>query len=547
MRAHTLKTHFRPLIICSLAISSFLLMGFLLIPMTGLEVDEVMFAKALLVPRGGVAWFSFYHHYYPSMLMSYVGALKSWLYAPLALLAGPPVWPSVWAIRLPMLLLAALTIVLAGRLFWLISGERAAVFLLCLLATDSSILLTATFDWGPVVLQNFLLVCGLLLTVVWRSSARRDWLLFCAALVMGLALWNKALFLWNFSGLLVGLGVVAFREIIRLWSFKRAVLIVAGLALGAYPLIRYNVKDRGPTLRRNANLGANEVAPKLRNMAATINGQLAPIQLVDMRQEAPDTVVRPFAEESLRAAAAFPGIQTPYLLPVEVAAIILGLFAAPGGQRRWIAFFAISYVIGWSEAVATVGAGTSVHHTALFLVQWYGALALSLAALAAGGRLSRIMTTIVTALLCLSGLASQNLIYANMLSFDTQPQWSNAGEPLVSWLIQSGAKRAVLVDWGISDLVTTLSRGQIAVTDVSGDLAEGNFDANLYLNCLAPECVVISHTADHAIFDRASKLFADSLRKLQSQVGPILTVEERTFADTHRVRIYAVFQLRRAS
>jgi hypothetical protein len=546
VRAQKRNAQFRPLIICGVAISSFILMGLLLIPMLGLEVDEVMFAKALLVPRGGVAWFSFYHHYYPSMLMSYMGALKSWLYAPLAILARPPVWPGIWAIRLPMLLLAAFTIGLTGRLLWMIAGERAAVCVICLLSTDSSILLTAAFDWGPVVLQNFLLVCVLLLLLAWRRFSR-EWLLFYAAIVLGLALWNKALFLWNFSGMLVALSVVAFKPVMRLVSFKRAVLIIAGLALGAYPLLRYNVKDRGPTLRRNANLGTNEIGPKLRNMAATINGQLAPVQLVDMRQKAPDTVARPFAAESLWAAGVFAAIRTPYLLYVETAAILLGLFAGTPGQRRWIGFFALSFLIGWAESVATVGAGSSVHHTALFLVEWYCALALSIAVLAAMGRLARVLAIVVTVLICLSGLASQNVIYANMLSFDAQPQWSNADEPLLAWLTESGVKRAVLIDWGISDLVTTLSRNQIAVTDVSGALSDGNFDANLYRTCLAPACVVIGHSTDHTIFDHASKLFTNSLVKLQNSGNPVLSVEERTFADTHRVPIYRVLELRTAS
>jgi hypothetical protein len=536
----------RPLLVCSAAILSFILFGLLLIPMAGLEVDEVMFAKALLVPRGGVAWFSFYHHYYPSMLMSYVGALKSFIYAPLAILAGPPLWPSVWAIRLPMLLLAAVTSGLAGRLMWRISGATAAVCMVCILGTDSSILLTGTFDWGPVVLQNCLLVSALLFSLAWRYSLR-DRLLFCAALLAGLALWNKALFIWNLCGLAVALLLVAFRDVTGLWTWRRATLVGLGLALGSYPLLRYNIKDHGPTLRQNAHLGTNDVPAKVRNMAATINGQLAPIQLVDLRVKAADTMTRPFAAVSLRIADAFAAIPKSYITYLEMAVLVWGWFAANRVQRRWITFFALSFFISWIPMLATTGAGTSVHHTVLFLLQWYCAVALSLAAIAASGHLPRIVMMIVIAALSFTGWTSQNLIYANMLRFDAQPPWSNASEPLLSWMMRSGIKRTVLVDWGLSDVVTTLSHGQIAVQDVSGALNQGNFDVRLFQNCLAPECVIVSHAAGHAIFDNASRVFADSFGKLERTAGPAIAVEEKTFSDTHEMAVIEVFVARRAS
>ena len=99
-------------VLAGLSIVVFLIAGALLLPLLGFQADELMYIYDLWHPRSAVAWFSFFHHLMPSMLMSYLGALKSWLYAPILAAFGP----STWAVRLPVLLLACVTIGLSGRL-----------------------------------------------------------------------------------------------------------------------------------------------------------------------------------------------------------------------------------------------------------------------------------------------------------------------------------------------------------------------------------------------------------------------------------------------
>ncbi len=84
----------------------------------------------------------------PLMLMSYLGALKTWLYA----LVFQFFEPSRWSVRVPMVLLVGVgTLWLTW--FWTrrVAGTRATIFTVALLAlTDSIFILTNTFDWGPV-------------------------------------------------------------------------------------------------------------------------------------------------------------------------------------------------------------------------------------------------------------------------------------------------------------------------------------------------------------------------------------------------------------
>jgi hypothetical protein len=88
-------------------------------------------------------------------------------------------------VRVPVVLLATLTVfVVAETVRWRASS-RAAIFTGALLATDVSFLLCSTFDWGPVVLQNVLLSFSLYLALVRRATVVGISL---AAFSLGLAL-----------------------------------------------------------------------------------------------------------------------------------------------------------------------------------------------------------------------------------------------------------------------------------------------------------------------------------------------------------------------
>jgi branched-subunit amino acid transport protein len=103
-----------------------------MIPMLGFEVDEVMFVAHLWHPRSCAAWFSWFQgHELPYMYMSYLGALKSYVFAPVLYAAGP----NVWSIRVPALMIGLLTILLAGLLLKLIHGWIAAMVVIALVAS----------------------------------------------------------------------------------------------------------------------------------------------------------------------------------------------------------------------------------------------------------------------------------------------------------------------------------------------------------------------------------------------------------------------------
>src|SRR5512136_140878 len=86
------------------AILFFLAAGILFLPYPGAQYDEVLFSSALYGPPTVEFMVETPWGPIPTMLMTYLGALKAWLWYPVVHLFGP----GYAALRIPSLLLAAL-------------------------------------------------------------------------------------------------------------------------------------------------------------------------------------------------------------------------------------------------------------------------------------------------------------------------------------------------------------------------------------------------------------------------------------------------------
>src|SRR5579871_442552 len=120
----------------------FVLVGLSFIPLLGIQDDEALFGFAAVPPRAGVYSPHLGSVELPLMVMSYVGALKAWLYYPVFAIFGT----NVWAVRVPMVLAGAASIWLFYLLLRRVADERAAIIGCGLLAADVSYLLTICFD-----------------------------------------------------------------------------------------------------------------------------------------------------------------------------------------------------------------------------------------------------------------------------------------------------------------------------------------------------------------------------------------------------------------
>ncbi len=268
-------------------------------------------------------------------------------------------------VREPALLMGAVSIWLFYLLLRRMAGLRAACIGCCLLAADSLYLLTTCFDWGPVALQHLLIVGGVLLLMRFYQTMSSIPLA-AGFFLLGLAMWDKALAMWMLGGLAIAGMVVFPRQILAVTGFRRALISVAALALGAFPLIVYNLHSDLATLRENTGWDASELSVKAHVLAETARGG---ILLGNFNAEDRNTPVpkQPagYVEKTSAAVADLDGnASSGWMLYAFFAAVLLSPLAGRNSIRA-VAFLLIAMALAWIQMAFSPHAGGSVHHTIL--------------------------------------------------------------------------------------------------------------------------------------------------------------------------------------
>jgi hypothetical protein len=189
------------------------------------------------------------------MLDSYLGSLKAWLYQPILAVFGP----GTYSLRIPAVLLGAMVILILMRLLDGPAGGFAAT----LLATDTTYVLTTTFDWGPVALQHFFLAGVMLLA----RSQQPLWMA-GAGFLAGLGIWDKASFLWLIAGLAAG----AAAAWPKAFKVKPASLFLAGLLLGASPFLYATALAPAGLAETGGGISSEGMDYKIERLRRTLDG-----------------------------------------------------------------------------------------------------------------------------------------------------------------------------------------------------------------------------------------------------------------------------------
>lgn|GEM_PF-4573164 len=147
----------------------------------------------------------------PLFSVPYIGALKAWIYAPIFILFGV----TVTTIRLPMILLAGVSLVLLYRIARRFLGQKSSLFASLILAINPAFVWAVKTDLSPAVLELFLQALATLLFLQGAGP-----LLLSFVIVLGL--FNRITFLWWLAGSFAG-AFLFFPE-------ARGKLLLAGIA-----------------------------------------------------------------------------------------------------------------------------------------------------------------------------------------------------------------------------------------------------------------------------------------------------------------------------
>lgn len=439
----------------------FFLLGLIFIPYAGIQNDEALPQSQLFEAYPGLYSWRLFHHEIPVMVLSYLGSLKTWLYVPIVHL-----WrPAAYSIRIPALLCGAATVWIFGLLLERVHSRLAAWIGMLLLTTDSMFLLTTVFDWGPVALQHLLATCGIFLMVV-HSRHQRTALLMGSLFCFGLALWDKALFLWLGTGLACA-GLFVFPQ--QVWnslSLRRAILASAALCLGAFPFIAYNVTQGFPTLHATSGFTTQEVLPKFLFLRGSWEGAGLFGYLVN-----PDLASHPKRPSGAVEQASFwirnqvgecqhNLLTWGFLVSLACAAAVC---FTPAG--RVLLFTVLAMSIAWFQMAVTRNAGAGIHHTVLLWPLPHMFMAVAFAAFAIRfGKAAR-----WAVLILVIGLTAANLLLMNQYLYQfardgARGSWTDAIYPLSAGLASSPSSHIAVIDWGLINSLEAMNEGKLPLS-----------------------------------------------------------------------------------
>ena len=499
--------------------------GLLFVPRLGIEVDEAMVANGIY-PHGA-PWYSWHFGEIevPVMLISYLGALKTWMYSILFWFTPPrPI-----SLRLPTLLLGAGTLWLFFSFLDLTISRRAAWIGTVLLATDASYILMNAIDYGPVTVQFLLKLAALVLLVKFHRTNQRAFLAW-AFFLFGLAMWDKAIFAWVLFGFVAGVLTVFPRQLAEHVTWKNLRIAALAMIAGAFPLIVYNIARPLETLRANVQAEQLAVWGKSVILTRTMDGSV-----LFGFMTAPDSGPHPgeaghwYQSVSFAVSDLLGSPRNTLTLWAACAAVLslVALWRTPA--RKPIMFAFVVCVATWLPMVLTAGAGAAAQHVILL---WPFHLMMIAAAL---DRIPfRAAAIAATVLLCTSSVAVTNQYYTEILRNGPALRWTDAMDPLHRFLADTHAPRIYVADWGIIETMNLLSEGALPL--YPADLGS---EAGIRAMLVDSRNVFVAHAKDAAIHpsERAAvEDFAAREEYIEEAVATITDRNGRPSFDVFRFR-----------
>ncbi|MEA5600739.1 glycosyltransferase family 39 protein [Nostoc sp. UHCC 0252] len=241
-----------PIIVLALSITYYIYTTSYEIKYPGLYYDETLFVNGAL---GGLDNTFIHKRIWgiPVMLMPYIGALKAYFFYPIFHFLGV----SPETIRIPVILISAITLILSFYLGKIIFNQWIASLISIVLATDPSFIYISRVDFGPIVFMIFFKILTLFIFFKIISYSytlpNPKFINWYILLIIGLILgfWDKLNFIWFMSALFICSVIFYSKNIIKIWKLHKSktliptitfitimILMIVGLIL---PIFNLNV------------------------------------------------------------------------------------------------------------------------------------------------------------------------------------------------------------------------------------------------------------------------------------------------------------------
>jgi hypothetical protein len=512
-----------------------ILAGCALIPYAGIQMDEALFTGPYYQPVQREFRLRLFHHDIPLMVMTYIGTLKTLLFWPLITIfrSSFAAHPSLaaWVFRLPTVLAGALTVYIFFYLTERAVSRSAAMAAALLLASDPTFLLTNTFDWGPVALEHLLLVTGCFFLVKFAQERFPRDLVF-GFFFLGVALWNKAIFVWALAGLICGTLFVFGRDLSKMITRRHLGLAAAGFLAGSLPFIIYNGHRRMETFRANTHLDPRGAPAKFIHVRSALRGDGLYAYLAS--EEYTDLPKNPASP--LGRAAVFLRDRTGQHRGGGMEyAVLLAFLAVPLWWRFRAARFCLVFcVVAWFLMASTRDAGASIHHTVLLWPFPQLFVAIAIAAIPwrwAGGVLCGLL--VFLNVLVISQYISQ------FARHGAEGNWTDAIYPLSASIPEIPGQTIYELDWGIEYPLRVYHDGHLKIGGGHDPFMSDTIDKPAALKMFAdPNALFIAHAEKRENFTGVYKRFNETLESAGCRKENF-----RSIPDSNGRPVFEIFQL----
>jgi 4-amino-4-deoxy-L-arabinose transferase-like glycosyltransferase len=522
----------KPGVVALLFCAIFVLIGAAWIDKPGIQTDEALFAEAIYPPFDKQFMVRILGRDHQLMVMSYVGALKPRLWALIF-----RVWaPSAASVRIPALLLGALSIWWVYRLLSLTLGSRAALAGAALLATDPIYLLYSRIDHGPVVILHLCLSGAMLALVRFHLERRLAWLA-AGFFALGLGMWEKAIFAWLVSGLAIAAAVVFWEYVCRAISFRNLAVATTAFTIGASPLIVYNVRHKLATFRGNTVWSSEHFSGKAMLLGRVLEGEAL---FGSMFREVWDG---PLNEPSTAAQKAAVGIALSAGLPRRTLMGYLGMasllllpfiWRTPAGAAGRFALIAAA--VAWFQMAFIKGAGGGAHHTILLWPLPTIGIAALMAAASEKAPRGRALLSAVVAVACVANALVLSTYYTNLLRNGGTSSWTDAMYPSFEAIRRMESGTVCTIDWGFLDTLRLLERGRIGLCAASDPVDDEARRIALF-QITQPRYAFLTHTDGNESFPGITARFVQF-----AESRGFRRINRQVFADSNGRQTVEIFQ-----
>ncbi len=512
--------------------AAFVGLGSLWIAWPGLEYDETLFVLASYPRNDTPIAYTMHFHGRPVALMiiSYLGALKGWLYLPLL-----KIWPgSAAVVRLPALLVGAVGLYFLYSLLRRAFGAGAALWATALAATDPIYLFTIRLDWGPVAIQHLCLLAGCCGVVRWWQE-RRLLHLALGFFLFGVGIFDKATFLWLLAALGISTAIVFPRQ---LWGSLRPrplAAAAAGLLLGASPFLYYNWKWPGETFHHERE-SPEKYAEKLRGVEYTLQGIVLEGWISRDPHGPPLDPPGALARAVYAVAPREPLAET-LMAPAAVLALLLlpALPFTPWGRGMLFALLFCAFAFLQMLPVRSAGA---IHHLALLLPFPQIFVAAGLVGAKEGMRpwlgprgrwLAGAALWLLMLVLLAGNLRSVAHYYFRILGYGGGVGWSEAIYPLEQALQKRPAEKILLLDWGMITQLRVLSRDRLPLLEAAQPMGPSYDATYLEGDIRNPRALYVKYAAgEPGAFPQIAEAFFRRAGELGYQGRIVETIKDRS-------------------